>query len=695
MPADWVHQPVRCKHCKQIIQVKRKPLEGKRTDPMAPVLTTPPPPLLPAAAPEPGELTAYDVGGAGDENGLLPPIVETEAAPFRMPTRQRSKGGWAFLAVLGGVVLSLAAVAGTALYLTGSSLLPELLHPKPAVKGPDDAGEHHGPNDPIPAAGDFPRRLLAVSVNGYLYANPINYGSQEGPAPKAGKGTSSYPGHNLHSLVERLARALHVPPSQVLELSDAAPGPLARPPLKPVIEQTVHRFLETSRPQDRVLLLFVGHAVEIEKVPYLAPLEGELDRKETLIPLAWLLGQLDECKARQKVLILDVCRYDPGRGLERPGSGEMGEHLDKALKHPPAGVQVWTACVVGQRSYEFDNAWLNNGVFLEELLKAVGHDQRFKINLGLQSPPDPLPLDKLVPMVNSRTEKEVANDQKEKQTPRQSGEEKPGGASYEPHEPLPNRLEIPTPPPPGGAAAPLDVVRAILRETVEAIPPVKIARDGSDRLKAESLPPFSAKLLEAYRPDYASLGELEKRIAADPAKYPLHKAVLHAADLLKSQTDKKATFTLELRSNTPAVKKAILENQRNPARIIFELKEALDELKEAGKDRAKEPSPRWQANYDYVLARVAARLAYYFEYNLMLGKVRKDELPELGAVHKGWRLASREKLNTKEAKEYASEARKALDRLAKQHKGTPWEVLAKRERLTSLGLEWQATSFGE
>ena len=72
-----------------------------------------------------------------------------------------------------------------------------------------------------------------------------------------------------------------------------------------------------------------------------------------------------------------------------------------------------------------------------------------------------------------------------------------------------------------------------------------------------------------------------------------------------------------------------------------------------------------------------------------------DELPGLGPGQKGWRLAARDKLNTKEAREYAAEARQALDRLIAEHKGTPWAVLAKRERLTALGLEWQATSFGE
>jgi len=61
-------------------------------------------------------------------------------------------------------------------------------------------------------------------------------------------------------------------------------------------------------------------------------------------------------------------------------------------------------------------------------------------------------------------------------------------------------------------------------------------------------------------------------------------------------------------------------------------------------------------------------------------------------VDTGWRLASREKLSGgKEVKELATESKKVLAKLIKQYPGTPWEVLARRERLTALGLEWQTT----
>ena len=38
---------------------------------------------------------------------------------------------------------------------------------------------------------------------------------------------------------------------------------------------------------------------------------------------------------------------------------------------------------------------------------------------------------------------------------------------------------------------------------------------------------------------------------------------------------------------------------------------------------------------------------------------------------------------------YYRDAEKLLDKLAKSHPGTPWEILAKRERFTTLGLEWK------
>jgi len=70
-------------------------------------------------------------------------------------------------------------------------------------------------------------------------------------------------------------------------------------------------------------------------------------------------------------------------------------------------------------------------------------------------------------------------------------------------------------------------------------------------------------------------------------------------------------------------------------------------------------------------------------------------MPELVAgQHTGWRLASRDKMQAKgdegkQAKKYASDAKEVLKKLAEEHKGTPYEVLAKRDGSNALGLEWR------
>src|SRR5262249_34605968 len=128
--------------------------------------------------------------------------------------------------------------------------------------------------------------------------------------------------------------------------------------------------------------------------------------------------------------------------------------------------------------------------------------------------------------------------------------------------------------------------------------------------------------------------------------------------------------------------------EKEVARTMRELEEALDDLRAAGKTgRKEEKSKRWQANHDYVFARLEAQLAYLYEYDSALGEMRK-ELPEKGP--NGWRLASQKKLSgDSQGRKYMSESGKILDKLVKENAGTPWEVLAKRDKLSNLGLKWQ------
>src|SRR5207248_8982287 len=137
------------------------------------------------------------------------------------------------------------------------------------------------------------------------------------------------------------------------------------------------------------------------------PLEGEPGVKETLIPVKWLFERLAACPARQKALILDVCRRNPERSPERPLGGAeepkekldgaMWAKLDEQLQQPPENVQVWVSCVADQYSYELDDSLNHGGLFLEYLgleLKSAATQT--------QSPEDAFLLERLVAGVNQR-----------------------------------------------------------------------------------------------------------------------------------------------------------------------------------------------------------------------------------------------------------------------------------------------------
>lgn len=541
-------------------------------------------------------------------------------------------------------------------------------------------GEQPKAVEPVAKRSDgiFPRRALLISVENYLLLNPVHYGADS-------ERVINYPGSSTGVLFEAFQnRPFNVHADQITELSDGLrenqKNPLrkARAPLKDVVEETLADFCKTSRPQDRIIILFAGHAVEIEKEAYLIPIEGNKDDAKTLIPLAWVYEQLKKSPARQKLLILDVNRHPTSRGYERPGTGEMSEGFDTIVQNPPPGVQVWTSCVKGQQSIE-----LNRGsAFLQALCGVLA-----KGIVGISEPEHPLPLDKLVPEVNQRLKELLGA--KVEQVSRLVGVS-PEGQPYDPSVPMPPRLAIAVPESLKDAAPP-QLVQSILDE-LNIIPPV---RGESQALRPSHLPPFSSKLLEEYETDqkFANFDQLRAQVMKDAEKYPLRAAVVEAIeDLRKSNS---FTFTESLFSPggatlDPKVKAKFLETQKEPGKVIFGLENSLAKLVEVEDKRDEEKSKRWQVTFDYAKARLQSRLVYIYEYNYQIGQIRADNLPQLEPQDRGWRLGSNKKVAVTESKvkSMVKDIGKSWKRIAEEHAGTPWAMLAVRENLTSLGLQW-------
>jgi uncharacterized caspase-like protein len=674
LPADWINQSLRCKHCGMVVQAKPKasrsnlPPVGLNSN--APIKSTavpvsedrkkPAEPPMKAVPPSPARenyVQASEAVPTGLDNpnfaDLDDPDEEPAHARFHKPGRPHRR----FRA--GALIVSLLALMGT-----GVAVSWAIKHR--SLDGNGTGGGGDGSPATLKGKGGagstnlvFPRRAFIVSVNNYLYANPVNHGV-------TGKGKSP--------LLERLRSGLHIPSGQIAELSDAAPGATAKPPLKAVIESNLAKFLGECRPQDRALVFFIGHAVEKDDQVYLMPIEGEVDEKETLIPLTWLYERLEKSPARQKVLVLDVARLNLARGLERPGSGPVGEKLDAALQNPPAGVQVWSACVKGQYSYEFEDGGMNDGLFSHSI------QQVFNRGLGgvIQKPEDAMPLTALMNDVN-RTIKGELEAYGLSQTSRLSGQVDAADRSEETDETEPAEVVVEVPRSIAEGAATRSQVATILKDI--AVPPIKAAQEDMV-LKFETLPPFSRKIME----DYGAVGGTS----------PLREAVEAARDLLqKLNTSDEMRLQEEFRvpANETAFKTEMTNKGKGVAHLIGKLQGVLDDLKspDIAKLRSKEPK-RWQANYDYMVARVEAEIAYLFEYASMLGKLKKELPPRDPAIHNGWRLASQPELEgDRTGQTLAKDANKILDKIIKNNPGTPWAVLAKRDKLTALGLKFVPT----
>jgi hypothetical protein len=556
--------------------------------------------------------------------------------------------------------------------------------PKDKDKGPPKDKDKTTPKDPPPNRGAFPRRALIVSVHNYLYANPV----MPGVGVKAITGAPNYP----TGLIPALTR-LNVPLTQIYHVSDAAKtNPV--PPLKPVIEQSITNFLKTSRDQDRIMVIFIGHAKEIDGQAYLVPLEGDFKDASTLIPISWVYDQLKECKARQKILVIDGNRYNAAQGEERPSAGEMTAKFEAALKAPPPGVEVWSACSATQQSNEFDNAPL--GLFLDGFRRALAPQDRGEkgaLEGRIQKHDDLIPLDVLQASVASYVTRRLEK-RKPKQVPFVAGKPAAEGAAYNREAAPPEAPNFPTFKPEAQQA-----VKQILSEI--SLPPVKNNSTAGVDLSFTSLPPFPSEALKKYEGTLAADSALRKAIhAGRVALWAVSTATAPSelqgeiAELRTKGKFKEIGTILQDKYSHPgggenAFKKRVEDASKEMSRVVSALEDALDEMKKAAEEVEAAPA-RWQANYHYVLARLQAQLVYLEEYQGLLGQIRKELPPYDATLNTGWRMAAKDKPSDSAAKKYFKEARKGFADLAKKNKGTPWEVLGKREELTALGLEWQA-----
>ena len=310
IPSQWLHQPIRCKHCGMIVQLKQPPVAGV---PQRPAVV----PMARPAAPAPAPVAVAKPSGV--PMGLVPSALVlarlSTCAPMaeRIPsyavrTNPRRRTTFAQKLTAAAVWLTVLGLLSAGGYVGVTQYLPEwedgatpvatvdpnadlakvdtpapepvkeekkeprkeekvpVVEKTPPVKPVESMKDKSGkdkttkpiektpirppvkpiektpirppvrppirppvrpienptnpnPNNPNPIGnpntprpdpvgfGTFPRRMLAINVSNYLYFNPVSYG------PKT---------RDTHVMLDRMSRALAIPPSELFELSDGA-----------------------------------------------------------------------------------------------------------------------------------------------------------------------------------------------------------------------------------------------------------------------------------------------------------------------------------------------------------------------------------------------------------------------------------------------------------------------------------------
>jgi hypothetical protein len=728
IPEQWTNALLRCKQCGQVIRttglkataaanpppvVEEKKVEDKALPHDVTVAADAPagsnasPPAQAVGEPKPGESfqNAFAFAAPPKANGKDNPFAATDGAaagpnPYLEHIR---KGRKRRQLITLGVFGALAAAVGIG-YLTDAHVwviaqfrqwrdkthstfegvvshndVPIETTPAATAPSAPAVGSAPAPIAPVaPKSAKYWGRGLLVGVKNYLYMNPLNPGYRGNQDLNKIKDPLG-----LTGLRQVLVKSMGFPAEQVAELSDVAVVK-PYPPLKAGIMENVENFLAGSRPNDRVVLAFVCHAVEVEGKNYFVPMEGEPEKEkvDTLIPVEWLYQQLAKCPSKHKLVILDLSPFDPEQGSLRQTTGPLSKKLEEELSKPPENTLVWLSCSGEEHSYQFAANGFPGSVFMRFVLDCglniIEPKNRRRWTLPADAKEASIALINYIPQINNEISKYIKDRIPEaKQTPKLFGSDNPDPDPALPEPPPALLIQAPKG---ADALAEAKVMEGIFKE-------LSMVEDASQAIGPETMPPFWAKNMEPYKADdYTNEKELTDKLAM----HPLRSACFEAAKMLrKHQTSFRTSYRYN--SNDAQFAKMLESQQEEPAKIAFDLEQALDVMEKAGKERAKETSKRWQANFDFVYSRLLGRLAYAREYNFVIGnRLRKDK-PALKDPknNTGWNVVPQERVQDKEAKVYVSKRNKALDRLLKDHPDTPWAILARKDLSTNLGLTIQ------
>ena len=200
---------------------------------------------------------------------------------------------------------------------------------------------------------------------------------------------------------------------------------------------------------------------------------------------------------------------------------------------------------------------------------------------------------------------------------------------------------------------------------------------------------FDEEVMRPYKPDYLSIDEYKKMVNANKARFALISAARQS--WVSAMKNPQLHFP---KKNEADLAKRLNEAQKVAAKLAPEIEKLYQILKEGEADRANESRPRWKAGYDLAMGRTLAAKVRTEGYNAMLAKA-KNGLKFKNADSDTWDIRPSNEITVGSAlARGAKQAKTYLDRVVREHPGTPWALLAAKELQRPMGWTWDERHTG-
>ncbi len=184
-----------------------------------------------------------------------------------------------------------------------------------------------------------------------------------------------------------------------------------------------------------------------------------------------------------------------------------------------------------------------------------------------------------------------------------------------------------------------------------------------------------SQLLDRYIPDYVDQQRYEQLLAENKCRMALH----NAAQLPPTEGLESVTVSFDKQKDEAKMAQNVTTAQRAAADRDQPMQKLYDTMIVGEADRPKLTEPRWQAAYDLAMGQVLAAKARLDGYNALLA-ILKQGKAFTNPDSKRWVLEPADEIAASSVLDkMAKNSRVYLERVVKEHPGTPWAEVAKRE----------------